>query len=47
MIQKFTKFKIENTTQILGGDDMYRETNINRAKSADKLHNKITQLMMS
>ena len=46
MIQKLQKFEIQNSSQILGGD-MHRETNINRRKSADKLHNKVTQLLMS
>lgn len=46
MIQKFQKFEIKNSAQIVGGE-MHRETYINRRKSADKLHNKVTQLMMS
>ncbi|MEM6687324.1 MAG: hypothetical protein AAF617_16210 [Bacteroidota bacterium] len=46
MIQKLQQFEIQNASQILGGDHS-EETNASRRKSADKMHNKITQLMMS
>lgn len=56
MINKLKTFKIEKAQLILGGQDsdtqtriheMIRETNLNRAKSASKLHNKMVQLIMS
>ncbi|WP_340199968.1 hypothetical protein [Ascidiimonas sp. W6] len=36
--------------QVTGGtkiNEMHRETSINRAKSASKIHNKVIQLMMA
>ncbi len=47
MIQKLTQFEIKNTSQITGGDETTDETSTNRRKSADKIHNKITQVMMA
>ncbi|PTX59026.1 hypothetical protein C8N46_11195 [Kordia periserrulae] len=43
MIQKLTAFKITNAAKIVGGE----ESDTERRKSADKMHNKITQLMQS
>lgn len=49
MINKFKVFEIECAQHILGGEvsEMQRETNLNRAKSASKLHNKMVQVIMS
>lgn len=47
MIQKFKTFEIKNASQIIGGEETTDEASINRRKSADKMHNKITQLMMA
>lgn len=49
MNTKFKAFEIKNAQHILGGtvSEMHRETNINRAKSASKIHNKLVQVMMS
>ncbi|AXG70183.1 hypothetical protein KORDIASMS9_02422 [Kordia sp. SMS9] len=47
MIQNLKAFEIQNTSQILGGEEVTDETSVNRRKSADKMHNKITQLMMA
>ncbi|MEM6687323.1 MAG: hypothetical protein AAF617_16205 [Bacteroidota bacterium] len=47
MIQKFQQFEIKNTSQILGGSEITTEVTVNRAKSTDKLHNKIKQYIAS
>lgn len=50
MIQKFKTFEIKNETQIFGGSDIHSitaEVTVNKAKSADKIHNKMTQYISS
>ena len=45
--KEFKKFEIKNASQLLGGEQTTEDTAVNRRKSADKMHNKITQLMMA
>ncbi len=50
MINKFKKFEIKNVQQVLGGDGIHSitaEVTINKAKSADKLMQKMTQYISS
>ncbi|WP_430409645.1 hypothetical protein [Kordia sp.] len=50
MIDKLKTFKIENAPQILGGSNVHSitaEVTINKAKSADKLMQKMTQYISS
>lgn len=49
MIKKFKTFEIKNSKQILGGEihSITAEVTINKAKSADKLMQKMTQYISS
>jgi len=49
MINKFKTFEINNATQVLGGEihSITAEVTINKAKSADKLMQKMTQYISS
>jgi hypothetical protein len=50
MINKFKTFEVKTTQQILGGSDIHSitaEVTINKAKSADKLMQKMTQYISS
>ncbi|MEM6720115.1 MAG: hypothetical protein AAF611_12395 [Bacteroidota bacterium] len=50
MINKLQAFEINNTSQILGGEDVHEitaEVTVNKAKSTDKIHNKIIQYISS
>jgi len=50
MIQKLNAFKIANSEKITGGTDTHEitaEVTVNRAKSATKTHNKMTQYISS
>lgn len=47
MIHKLKKFEIKNASQLLGGEETTDDTAVHTRKSADKIHNKITQLMMA
>lgn len=49
MINKFKTFEIKNVQQVLGGEinSITAEVTINKAKSADKLMQKMTQYISS
>ena len=47
MINKFKTFEIKDVQQILGGHSITAEVTVNKAKSADKLMQKMTQYISS
>jgi hypothetical protein len=46
-MNKFKAFEIKNVQQIVGGHSITAEVTINKAKSADKLMQKMTQYISS